>query len=498
MNTDTIHLRHRHFVVLPVAIALAMASATPIWSRVPLIASLVAAEQPSTQSFAGQGLALVEAGSDAVSTAEGLALRSGSVLAAGTAAFHMQVGRAALTGFDGAAYVSYRAPALTVAAISSPVLVHMGEGTMIVPVGRQWRTTLSALPMRKTGWEAWTAARETQAIPATFLQEQGDRAQSITVDTQPQGHASLALPLFSWGKLPAALERQRGAEQMAVVAAIAETASQGDPQSLSASLSDSAVRQDIRSLTLDQRLSLLASAADERSIAALLPPLVTDDARLILLFHPQYRRWVAPLDLAPLADESLPLWTLLFPVSDTLPVAYPSLLREAYVREAVDYLRSQVRAEALVRALAANVQDALQVLPADTYPERVEAYGQFARTLSVRFSIDMPERPPQVSSVQASSAMSGCEAQPMNPQIAERHVRDLLIQWNVLSTVRTSIQAEKDGVVRVEDIVFPSSDGDRLLSFDVDARCNRVRNIVMNDQPQPLSLSVEAFGEWVR
>ncbi len=510
MHTETSPRQHRHFVAAPLIMAVLLSSVVPVLGQGSVRAELTTVSVIDAQHHAIRfrtGLsALIEKGTQVAEANDGMVLLAGSALVANASVLHVQAGPAELTGFDGAFYASYQSPVLTVAAISTPVYVRMANGIAIVPVGRQWRISAEALPAFSAGWEDWITAHETKPLPASFIQEQRAVAQTLDASARSGNKETPAADLVI-GKLPAARQRLEQAQQEGLGGTIHALVQSGDAVSLQSLLTDPAVNQ----LTSDERLSLLSSDASP-SVLLAVQPLVSADAtsRLLLSFHPAYRQvFLADALTASTDPEESALRLLLLPASDTLPTPLPPVLRSQYLAAMQSFLRGQKQPLPMLYAFIRQMAEVQQELSESQYPERHAAYGDAIRqflpsssdvvpaditAIAASFRSDVIQASQSVSSASVSSAPCNA-AKPSDP--VDR-TRNFLQEAGALFTVQTSLTILDAHDVRVESVAFSTGQGDRLLSFTVDYTCQMLKDMTVDGQKQPLSMSMEAFGKWVR
>jgi hypothetical protein len=67
-----------------------------------------------------------------------------------------------------------------------------------------------------------------------------------------------------------------------------------------------------------------------------------------------------------------------------------------------------------------------------------------------------------------------------------------------LFTVQTSVAAMTENTVRVNGILFPSSEADRIYDFNFNVQNQKISSIVQDGVAMPYGLSLDAFLAWAR
>lgn len=530
---------HRHFVAVPLfLLALVLPLLLPHGGASRTEAPTgelyqweAAQDQPfslpdGTKGVLFQGAALTT-GSSAV-----LQLRDGSVLASSPAAIRMQAGDASLTGFHGALHVTYVNGTLSVAALTTPVLLRHGGFAFVLPQGMQRRWTLDALP--RVGDPSAVAAELAAAlsVPADFYRDQllllgpdDDAASSGGVSSRPSD-----APLASLFQFPAAHERSLEAWAEQAADALRQSLLSGDDAIAGQTLADPTFLALLSKAADGQRrvLALLAAGFARPGVALqLLPALHDPDVRLLSLLHPGLRAaaWFQPLDDLSADDRAVAL--LEFPSADVLPDAASPLTVRQWETAAQAAWNGPSRSQILSIFLSA-LDDFRARAERSGYPDRLRRYAGHVVTfsssgsnalasagdalapwqhlLSVSADISTDPLPPpsavtaDLVPAAASSSSVSSVASPTTEQAdaARESVRQQLGEHGAAFSTQTVIQIQTATVVAVRSILFPAPDGDHSYDFTLDTATNQVRDIRKDGTALPLPLSLEAFYGWVK
>lgn len=533
MQTHTTHTKkHRLLVAAPLFALFLVLSVRDGLVQSPLQASLTgsgsmveAVNEAKILSLEGASYRL-EAGARVVESAEGISLQAGTVLVFSEGLSRISTSRLTLEGWNGGYQVTVSGDTVTIATLSTPVLVSDGKNETLIPPFMQWKgrgfTSLT------TGLDAWYASRKTLALPADFVQErmqtlsiialQADAAEAYAADT------ILPPALGQELRFEAAQER---AEQTIRLQRL---------EALHSALSSDASTVDTLLLEPDTA-AILSSAEGQSAMPGLLTKALSTgkgglflsyfvvDSRQALLaaFHPLTRDHarVLPQTLAWTPDEELS-FLLLTPLSDSAPDSLAPLAMEEW--------QARFSAFAQHGSGATVFADALPFLRAqidrfDTlqYPARVDRYAtallaiaepietkltadarhmlQDLRLLRTNRRIaapiaDVASSSSSVSSVAIAASSSSRHITLSNDELVA-DTQSLLQNAGFMFTSQTALKPV-DGIVEVTNIVFGTAKGDIALRFSFDPTTQTVSGIEDNGQTLPYSVALQQFTEWIR
>lgn len=519
---------HRHYVVLPL-LALSILG-TSIHAYTPGQSGLIAVTAPAGSSegqifehFSGlRGMLFPGARVDVQSDPP--VLEKGSVIVAADVPMKFRVGAYTLTSAGGGYHVTKNGDAVTVAALTTPVLVSAGSLRAAVPAGTQWRMRADAMPRWDAGIGAWMDARKVTSLPKRFAVEQRDALRSIPVRTllpKPQTDVSA----FTEASLPELLEaearrREKWVEE--VLGVLRHRSEGGD----TAGVQELLLRPDLAEAFSTVRAQSFASAllfGSKRTTALaqqLLPFLTKDpDLWLLLSLHPAVSTVVWTLSPPEHSSEVEAVRLLSFPFADIGddpanavpwnrweegliasvravknpgPVTQELIMRLgnlALEREAKGYPeRARYIARAL-KSLGNSVQDSLS-------PEAQE----MLQVLSQLDSVDIRAltKPLASLSVPKSIAVSSAVEESFDAVRVESQVRGMLREAGAAFSTETRIIPVSATRALVENIVFAGSSRDRTLTLMLNVQRNEVSEIHEGEEDYPYALSMQAFVEWIR
>ena len=525
---------HRHFVVFPVFLCLLMLPFMLAGVEGRHSASVqgadIQASSSGNQSFAepdGTYGFLFAGAHGQTGTGGALLLTQGAVLAAGEGITRIATGRVQLTGFHGAMHVTADTQALTVAALSTPVLFHAGSFVSVVPQGMQQRFDLSALPSALSPDATVSALHSALPLPQEFTAEQLGRLQSNAAPTDI--FASSPLPVaLGFLQLPLPHARMEDAFAFAQASRIGQALRAGDDSVLRDALSDTGMLATL-SRFADGRamiLRLLAAGVSRPAVVRNLLPFVQDPDLRVLAFFQQDLRPAAWLHVDDSRMSAMrPFVLLAFPMTDLLSDGAPAAAVARWETAAATVAQAapdQIFFSSLLRILA----DARKVAEQNGYPERLQRYAQAVKNIAQDVSLLSDDEKSAVASWQpylslgnavrtdpvpaassdaipvatppSSAASSAATMAPADAQSGEASIHDFLSQHGALFTTKTVIRAISSAAVSVQSIVFASGDGDHSFDFIIDPASKQMSAIVRDGADLPLSLGFDVFTAWVR
>jgi len=515
--------RHRHLLILPVFLLLLGLS----FLRAPravlgsLPAPLGEFRDASVVQWE-QGRAFLDDGSRFSPEEVVPSLTEGSALMFGEGLFTVRAGETELQGLSGAFHVTVRASAVTVAALTAPVLARSGSGMMLIPPGMQWRTQ-GAIATLEEGSTTWFADHTLKSIPTHFLREKlialdqlySPREEQVWEKMRSRGQLALVLKPLT---LPQARERIEEHRSDAFLAQLQAAVRQG--QTVRAAL-----------LLQDPELSALLALPQEREFFARIVVAAAEDLRLLtpllqyldrdptlwLLagLHPALRERIQATQAQPkLPAEETIVALLVLPQSDVLSKPLPAMLLEAWVERFKEAVWGRTDAAQLLQGFAVTLTDLAQRQWRQEYPQRAleltrallvvaERYPTFLSGAD-RERLDRILRGDMVAIVPQEEVFeempkSEEEAQTsaFAPQEVERLAYELLRDSGALFTVETSITASAADTALVRGVIFSSAGGDHTYDCTLNVQTHEVSQIVKDGSMLPNALSLGAFVVWV-
>ena len=210
--------RHRLVALLPlfvvvITLSLHPGATTGLRGEILSVGSGTIGPFPSEQSLSlASGVqmllsptAIVEGAGDSVR------VRQGEVLVAGTGLVRLAAGPYQLVGWHGGFSVIVSGEDVTIASLTTPVVVTGERGETAVPIRSQWHGRSPLAPFAND-LEAWQAARALQDVPSSYLEAQFQRLTRMTPSVAMQEapsvpSLSLHLPALDMLRLPAAAAR---------------------------------------------------------------------------------------------------------------------------------------------------------------------------------------------------------------------------------------------------------------------------------------------------
>jgi len=435
-----------------------------------------------------------------------------------------EAGEYTLEGWNGGYQVTVGAVSITVAALTTPVLVTHGKEQTIVPAFTQWKgETLAPL---SGSLDLWYLSREVLPLPADYTQTMlRSLSQLATFVPAESGTSSdetiLPHTIGQSLRFEQAQERAAQMERLQRIEAL-RTALQSDVPSFDTLLLASDIDDILTSPEGRSALpELLTLATRVHKDHLLLPFFVADSKyRLLAAFHPLLRdsARVVPQS-AELRGQTERLFLLFTPAADVLPAAITEL--------AITQWQDQWKSLTATKEGIADFSAALpfiesQIEQFDTlqYPQRVETYStailavadpleqkltpdarkvlQGIRTLRTerRLASPIPDPVAVVVSPAASSASSAKHVD-VSPDILIEQTAFILANAGFMSTAQTILKPV-GSVVEVSEIVFGTANGDTTLHFSFDPQTGLVSAIHHQGQILPYAISLQQFTEWLQ
>ena len=431
----------------------------------------------------------------------GQILTKGSSIVSTSGLHTFGVGSFDVTLIDGAAVSYIRGGSVTIAALTTPVLVSNGSTRTVIPVGMQWRGSEIFADLNES---EWYSTRSLQSLPERYLREHRLKLSELldSSELSLSSDTSSVHPIFAPLQLPKSKERQLQHSAKSMQKVVYKALRDGDRQRASLYLSKVQYHDQWDDAFL---VSLLPLVSDDRALVSLiLSKVESEDIQLLSLFHPAYRAaaW-AQLDPKELSDESEALITAFFPQSDRsrLPlsdqeysqwVSFVSTQRSGdivYVLEDMLSLIDEHASQGLV-VRSSHLSDAVLTLTKGIQSELSEDLVRRVASLE-HTHVVVPQKGESDEVHEDDSSES--EEEELSPEGIEQQAYNILQAHKALFTVETRIEAIAPHTARIENVLF----SERLVSFSLRVDTEMVSSIERGGKAYPNALPMSAFLHWL-
>ena len=476
-----------------------------------------------------QGTQVIRGDEGQVEAALPPVLVRGSALFVHPGIFQVSAGSFLLNGLAGAFHVVMNGDAVTVSAITTPVLVEQNGLKVMVPVGYQWRGA-GNLPELQSGIYDWATARKIDPLPQYFLREQllalnglpqSDNLLPPAVHDVTYDEESLRL------LLPKARAREHALLRDHVLGELRYKLEKED-------------RMGAQTLLKDSRFAVFFDEADSLPSLAILaarhcgeaPDVCTDlltrlsvrtDLWLLSAYHSGLRSKVWAQDGPTLSQEERFLLVFTLPASDSLAESLSSVVLTWWAQQATSLVSGSDARTDLVTELLLTHFPVVRRFAEGGYPERaaeiVQGLQVIAEPVKSVLSADIlkglrdaktqVEHSVELSSLEESSAVSS-EAGEKSSIISstgkkasgidhvDRVATTMLEEAGALFTTQTRIVPTDDQRAHVEGILFGAADGDHTYVFDFNVVEENISGIARDGKEMPYALTFRKFLEWAR
>lgn len=520
------HSSHRHSVVLPLlALSVLGTAVVALPAGQNGLTAVTAAGETNavfTLDSGMRGMSLPGAQTDLV--VDPPVLEEGSALIAMESPTKLQVGPFTLTAIGGGYYVTKSGDAVTVAALTTPVLISLGAARVAVPAGMQWRVHGDALARWDSGIDAWMEARKVTALPERFLLEQQERLRALPQHDllpAPEAHVG-AFAEGNGTELPEALSRRKE-KWVEQVLGVLRTAVEKDD---AAAVQEIFLRPELADAFSAVRAQSVISSllfSTPRTVALqqqLLPPLVADpDLWLLLSLQPSVSTVVWTLPAPDHSSEAEAVRLLAFPFADIRGEAGNEVSWERWQQSVLASVFAAKDPVLIVDALIVRLGKLAVDREQEGYPERARFIVQTLQAIHERLQgsalsteatqtlqvISQFDRVGIVSSQESASsvsvdshAASSAPADAFDPAATESQARLLLQRTGAAFSLETRIIPVDARHALIENIVYAGSSRDHTLTFTLNVERAEVSGIHEGTQEYPYALGMEAFMEWIR
>jgi len=518
---DTQPYRHRHFIVLPAFLLLVgmnvVNAGTTVFSN-------LSYGEPHQESALPNGMY------GTVNDAQfrydgGLELISGTALLKTDGIGTLRVEGLHITFINGAVHLTKNDSSVTIAAITSPVIVSYNDERMVVPIGMQWDFSGGISPL-VDGFSAWVASRTPAPLPGHFFEQQISASHTLShedVSSLPELRDQLSSGIqaddaFLFPASRAIASQQRLEDILGYIRFAIE---QRDRQSFLIA----SARPDVNAALYTPRgrevLADLLSTLDSKT------PLATDILRIlsdneavwtVALFHPKYRDVAWSFTHIDASMESRLTYVFVFPYSLYASAPVSDFVFDRYRIAVKDIADSVDDSTAFIEHLFEAQYPSIQKLSLQGYPQRAE---QMRRSLiegieSVQTQTDIMKKDlaqlhvgdivdvsplPTVSTEMEQEEVKEiqkADVVALSPAEVENKAYQLLQDADALFTVETNIAAFQANTARITGVYFSGSTEDRKATFTLNVFTGIVSDIEINEQSNfPYNPSFESFIQWV-
>ncbi|OGJ57909.1 hypothetical protein A3H22_01740 [Candidatus Peribacteria bacterium RIFCSPLOWO2_12_FULL_55_15] len=425
----------------------------------------------------------------------GLPEGGGEVLVRDDGMIAWPAGNLVFFGMHGAFTVSEQAGHMSVAALTTPVLVRGMDAWSIVPIGFQWRSEkveqLLPLPL---------------AFQYAKLQELRDDPSS-----PPLARLSSSLILPGALRFPAAKQRREDMVRKQHLSTVVRHVARG--YSIASLVQDGAMRDALSSDEGYRVLPILLAQLPDVPLdrAALFPLLAEkEEGALLTLFHPSFRDQAALFALDSLSLEARAAYHRTLPLADLLPDALSRLVFSQWEEDITRELPEFRDPLPFFATLLDTVENVVRECARRGYVERAQRYIAAMQHLStlVRLTPELHERldalPDFLDVLEQLSPVAVNTSSPVPSatlfsleELRERVTLDLTEQGGMFIP-RTSIEPLSATTVRIVSLVLATSRGDELLDFTYDIDRKEVSDIIRGSTRYPYAVPLQQFVEWVR
>lgn len=417
-----------------------------------------------------------------------------------------------VTGWNGGFFALRERRSLTVATITTPVVVRLGSGTLLVPMGMQWTLPLGVIPT-DTGADltAFLHTNSAGPLPRSFLEEQRRAlAAPLTPAAPVARNLRTSISDVLAGHTTSLFDRQEE-QRLERITGLEAAVSMPDMQEATrlVSASSDLLQGDEGQALLARLLATPSLSLELRS--ALLGNVTDATLQLLLTVHPLLR--TEGLLAFEGGREDLRALLLDLPLTDTQPSPLPELIIRRWSEELMTHLEHAADRDAEFLAVLRGIEQGIREQRMKQFVHRMAFYASAAKQLGARFDasltdeqrallveIDkMTESPvPALPVPEAAQAVSS--APPLTLAEVEElqeHVRAMLLEKGGLFTKKTELRADSGQKVRVAGIAFATPRGDELFSFTINPETAMLSDILRDGKESSFAVSMEQFLEWI-
>lgn len=454
---------------------------------------------------------------------EDATLVEGAVLARTDGVTRLRTGRVDITALLGAFHLTRYGDALTVTALTAPVLVAYEDAKVLIPAGWTWRTdSIRSLTPLKDDIDAWREQRTVHRTPERFLRSQLSSLSILAPVTDdllvskvlPQGDEPSSL-LF-----PSAREREWQTWSRQVIGALTDATVRNDTIRARTITESPTYASAFRSpLALEVIPVLLGQLEPESPLIGSLLSLLGEQADVSLLaaVHAHLRTVAWTLPMQDIGEDPLLLMYAL-PQSDVLTNGMSDFTMQRWMQSVSDMLRTAqdplVVLESLIPETAPLVEKHFEadyparanrlsmMLQQIAQPYRALLSAQTKSALKKLTLLDRVELSTQDEQEQSEDHMIEKEVvaieEGFSPAEVESKAYEDFRNSGALFTVQTSIESVSPVHAEIHALIFGGVTQDVVTSFTYNVLTKDVEQLTVNDKNYPYAIALPKFLEWVR
>jgi hypothetical protein len=499
---------HRHLVVVPVFLVLATLSLREAGGS-SMSARAVMAGSEGFIRAAGV-IAMPLDGGEAYGGGSQIQLAKGSLLVSADGIAQVSAAGHDLKAWHGAFQATVQNGSLTVAALTSPVLVKFGEHRMIVPPGAQWKSP-EAWVRFDDDERTWLRDREVKPLPSHFLRERFTLLASMPAAAPAAIVDADGTPLLDLLRLPGARERAGRDQRRAMLQSML-----ADPTIIREAAGDPSFEQALQEASFELLASLSSTVpsgiGSDRILSAFM---AHEDGRLLVSAHPlsRDRAWV--LDDGVDAGEDGLVRLFLLPQNDIGDQSMLPMALDRWEVAMATFLADRDDAATILAAWMPPAMARTALFAAQGHPLRAEEYHESIRSLAAPYvaqldrslfvSLDavLNARQENVDMPVSAFGEGELEQEPQAPspevaRAAEERATTMLRDFGALMTANSSFSALDADAVRVERVVFATAAGDKEATFTLHVEEARASNVLHEGAELPYDLPLADFLDWVK
>lgn len=529
METPT--QKHRHFIALPIAIAvlaLSVADAQVGISRmVSSVSALLQAEHDERFTFDNGVFGIVYAGGELEREGRALNVLNGSVALVTDGVLHASVGSYRVTSMNGAIHLTRGSSSVTVAAITAPAFIEAGDQRMIVPVGMQWEGNGNDIAPLNDGFKTWMKERLARPLPTHFIERVLSDLSVVRVPSSvlPESQALLPVDLVSEEEvlLPISKEKALADRYEHVLGTVRHAVEQGDMERVEALFADDGVKAAIATPRGQEVVAVLLQAIAESQtmlrMALLQQLIVHENLWMVATFHPEYRDMAWAAFEPDVSAEAHLTRVFLVPFSFFGSDAFTEFTMERFAVALRGMVKQVGEPVSFVEHLIETHMPLIDRLESRGYPQRAAFLAENLEELIHTFDEPTAYMRDALTQLRQRNAVSldplpqrkerKHEEEVIHPapepvvQLSEEETEALgysmLQKSGALFTVNTAVSAGGQNIVHVTDVLYGSSTVDRSVSFTLNVVTKIVSHIEIDGNTDfPYEPTFDGFVTWIR
>ena len=516
---------HRTLVALPVMAAVCVVSLRGAVSRhaqvLPPELPIQVGQTPASFTLE-RGMTVIGLPGASFQLARVPQVEQGEVLVAAQGLSQLSAGALHLQGWRGAFSVAKTDDALTIVALTTPVLVIDRDERFLIPIGSQARLT-GPLTSLEEGADAWMASRTFLPLPSHYLQERLNMLKDVAMKNEPDASPEgIDLPEFvDVLRTDAAKDRAIQEEDEALRAQLMTALEQADAQTVQSLLLSNHADRMLRTTDAELRATMAALAVESDTLSLFLPTLLEDaDMLLLASAHPLLRDGSWMLGNAQLTPHARLARVAFFPYANLSSHAASALATDRWRDEAMGVLAEQgEQAPALLQTLLPFWGNALHKQVALGLPERVQRSAGAIETIAGPYrEVLSPQAQEVLSQLVAlpaqligvrleasvlttqsvSSAASSASSRSSAVTADAERMIEMLLKAGGMRMPSTFVRPVGATTIQVRDMLFATPNGDQSFTFTFDAARGEILNVLLEGKTLPYAVELQKFVEWIK